>query len=1557
MKHIRVMLSVILTVLFMLPVPVHSEDIDIYSGLGTTTYVPNLLFVMDNAANFSAEAGGAMPCTINGAPNSLATASGNQTVGGIEQCALYNVIQSLPTNADGSALVNIGMMVYNSNNIRDFSNQNCGAASSTGGCLAHPLVSMNAAGKTSFLNWIASWKDSSGTGNGQIKANGAATAVTMQEAWAYFYGAYGVSGRNYSTIKPASGCQKNFVIFIGNSYGPAGTPSDPSSIPATSLANAISGLTKPTVLSDAEWATQKTVWNTKVLNTVNTSCPVGTAFTFDPNDPHDTKGYYADEWARFMNESDLYTAKEGKQSITTYTIGILGASCQAAYAATLKNMADYGGGKYFPTNDYEGLKVAILKILNEVQAVNSVFASSSLPVSVNAQGTYLNQIYMGMFRPDPGALPRWVGNLKQYKFVMDPATNLPLLGDSLGEPAISSSGTGFISPNAISYWTCSRSDNPYISNNLSAAQSSKLSTQGQICANDPVGGFWKNFSSMNYSPGKGFDLADGELVEKGAVAQQIRQDNLTDDYVANPSTPRKLYTYCPSGASCNTDLTDSSNAFATSNLGIAAAMFGSDTSVNVSTLTRLGSTATVTTFGKHGFNTGDFIKIANASQTPYNGTFQITVIDDYHFRYSMTVYPPAPATGTYEASIAGAAKPTTLVRVGNTVTATSSAHGFVNGDTVIIKGADQQAYNGSFVISGVTTDTFQYTVLERPLPAAPGANAIVKGKKQATGQCPDPCYSQFRIGSISRVGTTVTVNTAVNNDFLPVVNAEVSLSGVVDANGDPIPEYNGNFFTTSWNTPTNNRSFTFQVVVTPRTPATGSITAHSPYAIKTITGLSRMGDYAIATVPAHGYFSTTDYLNGITIKAITSAPHEEAYVGTFIISQFGGDPVNKFLYTIQTQPSTIATGLGGANITATRIGGFSTSDRDKLINWVRGEDNFGDETGPGGGVTIRPSVHGDVLHSRPTVLNYGGAIISIDGTSDSGTTRTATAAAAEVAKIGAVGALVNVKFPTGHICKVTVASATTFTYPATNCGDTGAQSVITDKAEIVVFYGDNSGVFHAINGNQTNPPGSTMPAPGSELWGFIPSEHFTKLNRLRTNSPQLSLPLTPPGIEPEPRKKNYFIDGPAGVYQLLDTQGKTLKAHLYLAMRRGGNLIYALDVTNPQAPRFMWRVSNTTAGMSELGQTWSTPKVAMVKGHSNPVLIFGAGYDTNQDVDPPIADDTIGRGIFVLDAMDGSIVWRAIYGAGYAGANSGTTFTTSGTPPTAYSEKMLYSIPSDIALVDRNKDGYIDRLYVGDTGGRVWRVDTEPGGNVSPGSWKLHRLASLGGCYGTGIVCRKIFYPPEVITTSDYDAVILGSGDREHPLAATTGANSKQNNVFLLKDVKIGNDATGMTLMRHTSDSSTDLCDATNVTSGTECTSCLGSHRGYYINLLAGEKVVNAPLVTAGYVYLGTNRPSTEAESANRCVNLGEAKGHRLSPFTCEHISVVFAGGGLPPSPVSGVVNIEQADGTTIQVPFLIGGVNPDCNTADCKSALGGQKPEINVSTSRIRTYWYKEGK
>lgn len=449
--------------------PAMAEDIDLFVGIPPSAAdAPNVLLVLDNAANFSSSAAG-NTCIIDGVATSL-----SGTVGGIEQCALYKVIESLPTTTDADiVLLNIGVMAYNSNNVVDHLNAPC-QAGGMGGCLLYPLTALTATNKNAFLAWIKTWK-TSGSGPGYIKASGEATGASMQEAWAYFSGKTGISGKSYASIKPASSCYKNYLVFVGNSYSTSGSPGD-SAPSGNGPKDSLEG-TNPASDKNANPAAT-TVQKALITDTVNTTCG---SFTF-PTSAHDTKGYYADEWARYMSSSN----------IVTYTVGLLGPSCQAGYAALLTRMAatDVGGGKYFPTTNYNDLVLAFESIFSEIQNKESVFASVSLPVSVNTQGTYLNQVFIGMFRPDGDSLPRWMGNLKQYKLgIVD---NVLKLLDADNNPAINTT-KGFIAECARSYWTPITDDS-----------------------------YW-NFATGNcVGHPASSNTPDGNVVEKGAQGYKLR---------------------------------------------------------------------------------------------------------------------------------------------------------------------------------------------------------------------------------------------------------------------------------------------------------------------------------------------------------------------------------------------------------------------------------------------------------------------------------------------------------------------------------------------------------------------------------------------------------------------------------------------------------------------------------------------------------------------------------------------------------------------------------------------------------------------------------------------------------------------------------------------------------------------------------------------------------------------------------------------------------------------------------------------------------------------------
>ena len=726
-----------------------------------------------------------------------------------------------------------------------------------------------------------------------------------------------------------------------------------------------------------------------------------------------------DEYARF-----LY----GK-GISTYTVAVTGAkSDKATYPNIYRGIAKQGGGDFFEARTVGALELGISEYFSQMQAVNSAFASASLPVSVSARGTYLNRIFMGTFRPDANAKPRWRGNLKQYKFAYDPVTDNLFLSDVNGKSAISGA-TGFLSPSAVSFWTKPSS-------------------------------FWAR--QMIGTPPSSSDSPDGEVVEKGGAAQQIRE------------------------------------------------------------------------------------KYAGAQ-------------------------------------------------------------------------------------------------------------------------------------SSRNVLTCIACSTS-----------------------------------------------------------------------------------------------------GASLVSFTAS---------------------------------------------------TTSLAADLVSWTRGTDNAGDEQGPGAPVTIRPSVHGDVLHSRPAVVDYGGAI------------------------------------------------------------------------GVTVFYGSNDGFLHAVNGQQDGT------GAGEELWSFIPEEHFSKLDRLRTNSPEVRLSTTPSASTASPRP--YFVDGPLGVYQKVSANGSSEKVYLYAAMRRGGRLLYALDVTVPSAPRFLWK--KTSASLPILGQTWSEPKAARIKGNTNPVIIVGAGYDSAaEDVSPP-ATTTMGNAVLILDAVTGSLLKQ---------------FNTT------------RSVPADVSLIDSDFDGLVDRAYAVDVGGSIYRIDLEKGSGYATSDWGMFKLASLAGS-GT----RKFFYPPDVVMTKAFSALLVGSGDREKPLATTS-----TDAFFTVYDMQTtkGTPATFTTVVA----GDLGLAGATEQRAA-----------GCYLPMnTAGEKIVNGAATVGGTTFFSSNRPA--ATTSNSCsANLGVAKIYSLPLFCGSASSQELIGGGLPPSPVTGTVDVSYSDtrcdasggncvqeDKTKQVSFIIGGPNSK------GSSIEGSNASPVIDPLRKRGYWYIDG-
>ncbi len=1032
------------------------------------------------------------------------------------------------------------------------------------------------------------------------------------------------------------------------------------------------------------------------------------------------------------------------------------------------------------------------------------------------------------------------------------------------------------------------------------------------------------------------------------------------------------------------------------------------------TITAAGNTttATATTSAAHGFPASTTVNISGASIAAYNGAKTIIAVPSTTtFTYSVGATAIGPNTASPVYAVQGG---------GTTITVTTAApHGFTDGGTVIIAGSDIAGYNGSWRIA-CPDCRFPVPPLPGALPAVPqftfntatdnvaptAAITFVLPANTSTSVTATAATSATVVATIPNHGFTVglfpvppvppALPAAVPPQFV-VIEGSAPHAGtweVLDTSTNQIT------YSTLTALPAPSGSYTARSATNPR--ATATVTAHgygnpgdtkqvlisgaAPAAYNTVdlVNLTTVTvvdadtfTYALPGAPGLNTSSTVTasvktstaratavnhgFTNGSTVTVVGATP--TAFNGSFVITLDDPDtplPVvevvnpNRFFYTIAS-----AQGEASGTVTAAQASGAS-GDRDLIIRWVRGEDNFQDENLNSSTADIRASVHGDVLHSRPAVINYS--------------------------RFYKAGGL-------------TPASAT----------DTKSED------DVFVYYGGNDGIFHAVRGGYAVPTGDTSGlTPGREAWGFVPSEFFGEFKRMRNNSPIISSSF----------KKPYFMDGPIGILtqdntvppndtlgDIAGAPGNTISdvVNLYISNRRGGRFVYALDVNAPTDPKFLWKISNAGGpvpadNFSELGQTWSQPTVVPnLAGLTPPVLVFGAGYDAAvEDVDPAFIRSidgngnvcldaacagstkisrSMGRGIYVVNALTGALIRSA---SKFAGATKNVA-------------DMHYAIPSDVTVIRNESGGFTNRTYVGDTGGNLWRIDFKRDTSAAallanPNNLSLTTVTKLASVAVQPTAAnsfnksgmRKFQFPPDVVGQGGFDAVLIGSGDREHPFDTTV-----ENRFYMFKDK--GNDAGAIigtttcdptiteapipdaanacapaadaTVTPAVSGDIPGLSDLTSncIQDAAACaaagqvqatvTAKLGTDRGWFIKLLAGEKVIGNAITIAGTTFFNTNQPSATAGGGTCGSNLGVARQYQVATadatatsdlnavggLTGSDRSLIHAGGGYLPSPVHVVVML---DGKPVEA--VISGVQVST-------------PAGATLSARLRKYWYKE--
>jgi len=463
-----------------------------------------------------------------------------------------------------------------------------------------------------------------------------------------------------------------------------------------------------------------------------------------------------------------------------------------------------------------------------------------------------------------------------------------------------------------------------------------------------------------------------------------------------------------------------------------------------------------------------------------------------------------------------------------------------------------------------------------------------------------------------------------------------------------------------------------------------------------------------------------------------------------------------------------------------------------------------------------------------------------------------------------------------------------------------------------VVVGANDGMLHVFD-DET----------GDEIFAFIPGDLLPRLQELSSPSTHV-----------------HMIDGPIQILRSdeIDTTTGYYKKTLVFGERRGGRSYWALDITNPIPTDWTVKWSITggeaatggTAGFEELGQTWSRPLFTKMRISADTVkdaFVFAGGYDIQEDGFPEAFSDlnedgvrdsdephsvtvggtegydrynpdknSYGRGIFVVDADTGEILFKATYGE---------MAVTTGTDQKH--DDMKFCFPADVSLVPLSDTSIL--IYAADVYANIWKItynyfaeaEAVPYSAISSRRWTVKRIftSNPGSNMSTGVpdafasaslnssdAGRKAFYSPDVSLSgnewTNRPVLYYGTGDREHPRYTMIS-----NRFYVMADADTATDETD--LINITCDELDDNTDANGDGIMDDADDSLkyaltdllhnGPALGWYrvldaqtncsqeFNSHLGESVLSRPTVFFENIYFTTYQPTF----GDPCTPLGNA--------------------------------------------------------------------------------------
>ncbi|HEY5718217.1 MAG TPA: hypothetical protein VIS52_06940, partial [Motiliproteus sp.] len=279
---------------------------------------------------------------------------------------------------------------------------------------------------------------------------------------------------------------------------------------------------------------------------------------------------------------------------------------------------------------------------------------------------------------------------------------------------------------------------------------------------------------------------------------------------------------------------------------------------------------------------------------------------------------------------------------------------------------------------------------------------------------------------------------------------------------------------------------------------------------------------------------------------------------------------------------------------------------------------------------------------------------------------------------------------------------------------------------------------------------------------------------------------------------------------------------------------------------------------------------------------------------------------------------------------------------------MAYSIPSELKVLDMNRDGYVDQMYVGDMGGQIWRFDVDNEQAQVQHLVDITKIAELADNTASGN--RRFYYPPDLALAVEgkyrYLSLGIGSGYRAHPKNLDI-----EDRFYMIKLFDVYEKPSSFTTITES-----DLYDATAnlLQQGTDSqkndaeialsNNHVNRKEGWMIRLTnAGEKVLAGSATIQNQIIFTTYEPAPD-DPSNCNPAQGTSRAYLVSLFNATPMLDIDEDGTVDAADRV----IQLAIGSIPSTPTVI-------DTLESKPTVwvGPERlDQVDTDVESIRTYW-----